>query len=574
MNTFVDLLEERASELGRARLFCYLSDGVSTEETLSYGAALARARRIGAALAEMAAPGGRVLLLYPSGLEFIEAFLGTMCAGLIPVPAYPPNTREPNASVAHLSRIVQNCSAELVLTTRVLARKLLSDGEISSSLLSRPTWICVEDLDLPSANDWRRPDIGPDSVALLQYTSGSTANPKGTMLTHGGLIANLKAIQEAFVAGKHGFTVASWLPLYHDLGLIGCVLAPVYTRAQLVFMSPQHFIQRPIRWLRMIDKYGAYISGAPNFAFDLCSRAITDTAKQTLDLSRWKIAANCSEPIRLSTLKRFEAAFAPSGFRWTSFCPAYGLAESTLLVTAARPRTGPTVIQASDPGKGDAAAERSCVSSGRAPSGVEIAIVDPVTLRVADEGEIWVSSRSLAIGYWNNSAQSAATFVAGVPGLKGGPWLRTGDLGRMHHGELVVTGRLKDLIIVGGRKIHPQDVEDVVQSIDRRIRQSAGSAFGCVKDGTEQLMLVQEVSNCTREQLSELAKRARIAVYDNLQILLHTIAFVPAGGVPKTLNGKLRRSQCKALFETAELPGAELFSSQASEALHGSDNHY
>jgi acyl-CoA synthetase (AMP-forming)/AMP-acid ligase II len=562
LDTFVDLLEMRASQRGSAPLYRHLRDGEADEDLLTYREAADRTRGMAQALRTTAAPGARVLLVFPSGNDFIVAFLGALYAGLIPVPVYPPNGRDLGPGLAHISRIVSDCGADLALSTRALAEMCAPEGG-GPGALDDLTWVYTDEIDLPAPDGWTRPVIDGASVAFLQYTSGSTAAPKGVVLTHGGLMANLAAIDEALIGNARDFTVASWLPLYHDLGLIGCVLAPVFCEANLVFMSPQHFIQRPIRWLRMIDRYDAYISGAPNFAFELCARAIGESAKRQVDLSRWRVASNCSEPVRLETLQRFHDAFSSCGLTWEALCPAYGLAESTLLVSAARPGAGP--VEAVDTKDGHHAAS---VSSGRAPSNVEVAIVDSATgTRTAGEGEVWVRGPSLARGYWGDAVRTQACFDQELDGQGG--WLRTGDLGWLHGEELYISGRSKDLIILAGRKIHPHEVEDLVQATDRRFKRSSGVVFGSERDGTEHLVLVQEATPGSEPELRSLAGRAREAVQSHFGVALKTVIFVPHGTIPKTLNGKLRRAHCKDLFEKGELPKLTLFSAPTSEVIDG-----
>ncbi|WP_292938469.1 fatty acyl-AMP ligase [Noviherbaspirillum sp.] len=558
MHTLPDLIAHRVDALAERRLYTYLEDGDTDERILTYGGLHSEASRIAASLSDIVAPGSRVLLLYPSGIDFITAFFGTMYAGAIAVPAYPPNPRLARESLGHLERIVADCNAEAVLTTSEILESMASLLS-ASPVLADLQWLASDRFDDLGASAWQVPELTPSNIAFLQYTSGSTSQPKGVMLTHGNLLANLAAITEAFYGEQRGCRIASWLPLYHDLGLIAGILLPIFLSGETVLMSPLHFMQRPVKWLRVIDRYKIHSSGAPNFAFDLCVRGVSEMAKDSLDLSSWKVACNCAEPVRAETIRRFSEAFARCGFEQKAFCPSYGLAESSLLVTGASPDIGPVMREIDHAVDGaNTTGSVMRVSSGVAPSSTRIALVDPYSgqaLPDGTEGEIWVQSPSIATGYWGNREATDASFAARVHNDEdSGAWLRTGDLGLRIEGELFVTGRIKDVMTIGGRQIYPQDVEDLVQSLDKRFKYGSGIAFGIATEDGEGLAIAQETSVLTADEQEFAVRRMRAAAYQQLHVQLHSIFLLKPGGIPKTFNGKLRRNACKMAIASGELP--------------------
>ncbi|MEA2664112.1 MAG: hypothetical protein QOI11_1056 [Candidatus Eremiobacteraeota bacterium] len=341
METLVELASLRAERSTAPHPFVtFLRDGDCDEEILTYEGLSHDARRIAGALRNLVAPGSRVILLYPTGTEFLTAFFGVLHAGAIAVPLHPPNPKRPGVGVEHLERIATDCDADIVLSTTTMI-EALQDVARASPVLSRLGWVASDQFDLGS--EWRSPGIDGSTIAFLQYTSGSTSRPKGVVLTHGNLLANTAMMAEAIFPHHAAFRWVSWLPLYHDMGLIGGILTPFACGAETILMSPLHFMQRPVRWLRALDRYRAYVSCAPNFAYDLCARAVSEKAKDELNLSAWKVAMNGSEPVRAQTLRRFESAFARCGFASTAFYPCYGLAENSLIVTGSVPEAGPVI---------------------------------------------------------------------------------------------------------------------------------------------------------------------------------------------------------------------------------------
>jgi acyl carrier protein len=555
--TLVDVLRWRASDQPGREAYTFLGAGTPEEGSVTYRELDLQARAIASRLQSLEVTGGeRVVLLHPPGLEYVAAFLGCLYAGAVAVPAYPPRL---NRSGRRLRTIVADSQATAALTTsRILLdheRRLAHAAEMSSL-----RWVATDD-DKYAAKDWRRPELEGDALAYLQYTSGSTATPKGVMVTHANLIHNLAMIYHGV-----GYTPDSqmviWLPPYHDMGMVGGVLVALYGGFPAALMSPTSFAQRPLDWLRAISRLGADSGGGPNFAYDLLARRITPEERATLDLSSWEMAFNGAEPIRQSTLERFAAAFAPCGFRWEAFYPAYGLAEATALVSGGSKTVPPVlfpveggelerdrVVAAPSGGEG----ARTLVGCGRVLADQEVVLVDPESLTLCPPdhvGEIWVSGPSVAQGYWNRRGETEHAFGAYLADTGEGPFLRTGDLGFMRHGELFVTGRLKDLIIVRGRNHYPQDIEQTVEQSHAALRPVGCAAFSVETGEGEQLVVVQELERryARSANTDEVIAAIRRAVAENHELEVRAIVLVRTGSVPKTSSGKIRRRATKAAY--------------------------
>ncbi|HSK79411.1 MAG TPA: amino acid adenylation domain-containing protein, partial [Thermoanaerobaculia bacterium] len=522
--SLVPLLRHCAEE-SPDRGYTWLAQGEEAAARLTFADLNRRARAIAAALAGAVPPGERALLLYSPGLEFVAAFFGCLQAGVIAVPAYPPRSRRADP---RLRGIALDCRPRAVLTTAALLGRAEQIPELASAL-----WLDTETLD-DDAHDVER----SGEIAFLQYTSGSTGNPKGVVVTHANLLHNEERIRQAFGQTPDS-VVVSWLPPYHDMGLIGGLLQPLYVGASCILMPPVAFLQKPLRWLAAISRYRGTTSGGPNFAYDLCVQRVTPAEIESLDLSSWEVAFNGAEPVRTETLRRFAAAFGPCGFRKESFVPCYGLAEATLLVTAGRAGT---------------AADRP-VRCGPLPSGDEVAVVDPVSgepCAAGVEGEIWVRGPSVAAGYWNRPEESRETFGASLADGQG-PFLRTGDLGFVTDGELAVSGRLKDLIILRGRNLHPQDLEATARAAHPALAVGMGAAFSVDGgDDAERLVIVHEVERHA-SRLDEIAAAVRQAIAEVHEVLAWEVVLVPVGGVPRTTSGKVQRRACRDLYAGGEL---------------------
>ncbi len=569
--TIVDLLRQRAAYRPHDRAFTFLVDGEHEELNITYAELDRRARAVGAWLMERGMTGKRALLLYPSGLDFIAAFLGCLYGGAIAVPAYPPRK---NRSVERIEAIAADADAAVALTTRDVVDRLEHLGATAPSL-EHMTWQVDAELDGSWADRWDRPDIDGDTLAFLQYTSGSTGTPKGVMLAHENLLHNSLRIMQAFEITRSQSSVI-WLPSFHDMGLIGGILVPLYGGKFNVMMSPVAFLQKPLRWLQAISHYRATISGGPNFAYELCVRKTTPEQRAALDLSSWSLAFNGAEPVRAETIDAFCEAFAVSGFRREAFYPCYGLAESTLMVTggmkfeppairsfdAVSIETG-TVTSVPDATAGN----RRLVGSGRELDGQDVLIVDPQAhepLPPGRVGEIWVSGPSVAQGYWNRPEETQGTFGAMLaepdPSAPAqvvarwrpnpGPYMRTGDLGFFDNGELFVTGRLKDLIIIRGRNHYPQDLEYSVEEATPLVRAGSLAAFAVDHDGRERVVIVAELERGRRDRSEILAAmdaiRSRLA--REHEVAAEAIVFVRPNSIPKTSSGKIQRHACRRQF--------------------------
>jgi acyl carrier protein len=562
--TLIELLRYRANHQSEHRAYAFLADGEEAESSVDYGELDRRARDVAARLQIVGVSGGeRVLLFYPPGLEYVAAFLGCLYAGAVAVPAYPPRLNRP---IDRLRAIAADSGATAALTTAHvisnLGRRLVHAPEMKSL-----RWLSTDDGE-DLSEGWRRPGAGADTLAFLQYTSGSTAAPKGVMVTHGNLIHNLAMIYHGFGHTPESQMV-SWLPPYHDMGLIVGILQPLYGGFPAALMPPVSFLQRPLGWLRAISRLGADSAGAPNFAYDLCARKITPEERATIDLSGWTTAFCGAEPIRQETLERFAEAFAPCGFRWEAFYPAYGLAEGTVFVSGGTKTDPPVVLPVEGAGlerdrvvaasSSEGNDLRTLVGCGRTLADQEIVVVDPQALTRCPPdrvGEVWVSGPSVAQGYWGKAEETDSTFRARLADTGEGPFLRTGDLGFLQHGELFVTGRLKDLVIVRGRNHYPQDIEHTAEQSHVALRPDCCAAFSVDADGGERLVIVQELErrHVRSADADEVAAAVRRAVAEHHELEVHAVVLVRTGSIPKTSSGKIQRRATKAAYLEGNLP--------------------
>jgi acyl-CoA synthetase (AMP-forming)/AMP-acid ligase II len=561
--TLAQTLAQRADSTPETGAFTYLLDGESAEAKLTYGELHLRAQTLAAQLRERLAPGARVLLLLPPGFEYLEAVFACFYANVIGVSAAPPQPKRLHRTLPRLLAIAADAQVDGVLCTaeiRDAAQPLLAEGPLADA-----TWF-VADRHAPAIEDWSIPAAEPHEVAFLQYTSGSTAQPRGVMLTHANLLTNLELIGQRFDAAggiARGGKLLIWLPPYHDMGLIGGLLQSVYSGFPVILMSPIAVIKRPERWLQAISRYGATASGGPNFSYDLCVRRIRPEIREQLDLSGWDTAFNGAEPIRASTINAFCEAFAPCGFQRSAFLPCYGLAEATLLVTGNKRPDGPTIASFDSdalldgrllpPQPGHAAT--TLVGCGNSADDHEVAIVDPHTLQRCPPGrigEIWVSGPSVAPGYWNQP-ESAADFQAQVAGEAAETaFLRTGDLGAIEGDDLFVTGRIKELLILHGRNIHPHDLEQSAEGAHPALRQHCSAAFAIEDDERAEVALVLEVKAGT-DGLEEIMSAVRRRVAADYDVQTQLVALVAPGGVPKTTSGKIQRIFTRELLIAGEL---------------------
>lgn len=561
-STLVDLLEHRAFHQSERIAYIFLKDGETQEAQLTYRELDQQARMIAARLQELSISGERALLLYQPGLDYIAAFWGCLYAGVIAVPAYPPRT---NQSISRLQTIVADSQAVIALTTTEI-RSSVERQVTQSPELQHLDWIATNQLVVDLSETWRKPEIKENTLAFLQYTSGSTGTPKGVMVSHGNLLHNLELIRRCFGHTSESKGVI-WLPPYHDMGLIGGILEPLYEALPVILMSPVSFLQKPFRWLQAISNYEATTSGGPNFAYELCIRKVTVEQRAMLDLSHWNVAFNGAEPIRLKTLERFVTAFASCGFRRESFFPCYGMAETTLIVSGGSKEDAPMLesVQAKalqqhlvHSAKSTSINSQTLVSCGRPLLGLQVAIAHPENLSrcSSDEvGEIWVAGSSVAQGYWKQPIQTEQSFQAYLKDTGEGPFLRTGDLGFLKNDELFVTGRLKDLILIRGRNHYPQDIESTVAQSHPALRADAGAAFSIEVQNEESLVIVQEVERSYLRHLDvdTVVRAIRQAVSEQHELQVHAVILIKTGSIPKTSSGKVRRRFCRELFLTNEL---------------------
>jgi acyl-CoA synthetase (AMP-forming)/AMP-acid ligase II len=560
--SLVDLFRRHAQERPDLVLYRFLGNGENESDRLGCAQLDRRARAIAASLQLTAEPGDRALLLYPPGLEFIAAFMGCLYAGVVAVPAYPPN---PNQSLSRLQAIAADAGARLMLTTRAQL-SALTRGLARSPGLTVARTVATDGIAESSCGDWREPELDGKTVAFLQYTSGSTRAPRGVVVSHANLLHNEHMIQQAFHHDRET-RVVGWLPPYHDMGLIGNVLQPLTLGIPCILMSPLAFLQHPVRWLRAISEFRATTSGAPNFAYDLCVRKITEEQCRGLDLSSWDLAYNGAEAVRASTLESFSKKFAPHGFRREAFYPCYGLAEATLFVTGGTKGTPPVIRDApqaaNEPDSAlalweSALAVPRVVGCGHAWDDTRVVIVDPhtrVPCPAGVVGELWISGRSVARGYWNRPEESESTFQARLSATDEGPFLRTGDLGFADGGDVFITGRLKELIIVRGRNYHPEDIELTVENSHPALRAHSGAAFSVTTEDKERLVVVQELERkaLRKVDLDKVQEDIVEAVAMEHGLSVHEAVLVAPGSVPRTSSGKIQRGATRVAYLSGNL---------------------
>ncbi len=555
-HSVIDCLRELAEHRPGDTAFTHRIDDAASWPVLTYAQLDRRARAIGRHLQAMGLAGHNVVLAYAPGLDFITGFFGALYAGCVAVPAYPPRKR----TLERFHALALDAGATAVLSTRATIGSLRGIAATSTALL----WNATDDIPDSGADDWTPHDPALSSLALIQYTSGSTSQPKGVMLSHGNLVANAQAISAAFDIGPESKAVF-WLPTFHDMGLIGGILMPIYCGIPNTILAPAMFVQKPFLWLDTISRSGASVSGGPNFAYDLCVRRITAAQRASLDLSAWSVAFVGAETVDPATLARFAETFAPCGFRPASFYPCYGLAEATLMVTGPGAGDGATIRTFDDealtrnvvqPMPDDASGGRTLAGCGAPVGSLRVAIVETGSgERAAPDrvGEIWVAGDSVGNGYWRNPVKSATTFDAHIGKNGSVAYLRTGDLGFMHDQQLYITGRMDDLIIVRGRNHHPQDIEATARRSHPLLAAGHGAAFGWKERGVQRLGLVHEVNRDGSADLSMVIAAVRAAVHEEHGVALDAVVLIRTGTIAKTSSGKVQRRTVCAAFKAGEL---------------------
>jgi len=577
--TLVDLLQIRAESQPHQTIYKFLIDGETESVSLTYQQLEKKAKAIAAYLQSVCSPQDRVLLLFPAGLDYITAFFGCLYAGVIAIPAYPPR---PNRSLNRIHNILENAQTSVALTNsetlQGLERQLASATELQNL-----RWITTDAIDDAAALSWQQPNVSESDIAFLQYTSGSTAEPKGVRIAYKNLLHNLDAIHNCFRHSAQSKGVI-WLPPYHDMGLIGGVLQPLFGDFPVTLMSPLMFLQNPLRWLKAISRDGATTSGGPNFAYDLCVRKFKPEQLRGLDLSTWQVAFNGAEPINHETLAKFAETFAPYGFDYNAFYPCYGMAEATLIISGGSKNA--SIVTQTVRGKAleqnkiaiadaNEPHPHTLVSCGQSLKDQKLAIANPETLTTCppgEVGEIWVSGASIAQGYWRQPEITTATFEAYLQDTGEGPYLRTGDLGFIDRGELFFTGRLKDMIVIKGRNHYPQDIEKTVEETSSWIRPSCVASFSVDLQGEEKLVVLAEVerkywsSNRTKAKgsgsasaeimtVKELTQTIRREISKNHDLQVYATLLLKPGSLPKTSSGKIQRHACRTDFISNAVEG-------------------
>ncbi|MDJ0744658.1 MAG: fatty acyl-AMP ligase [Xenococcaceae cyanobacterium MO_167.B27] len=566
MNKFshlLDLLKYRAIAQPHDIAYRFLQDGTTEIGNLTYQQLDTQAIAIASQLQAIVKPGGRALLVYPyhAGLEFIAAFMGCLYAGVIAVTKNPPRRGK---AVSELTERVKLSEASVLLTNteflRVIDEEVAKNQEIRGKF-KHFNRIATDTIDLALAKDWKEPKIISDTIAFLQYTSGSTGKPKGVMVSHNNILHNQETIRQGF-AHDESAIVVGWLPMFHDMGLIGNVLQPLYLGTPSILMSPVYVAQQPWEWLKAIAHYQATTSGGPNFAYDLLCLKATPEKLANLDLSSWKVAFSGAETVRAETIARFSHIFANCGFNHSAFYPCYGMAEATLFITGSVPEQQPIIkyldssaleqnkvveVAAEKPGS------KPIVGCGKTWLDTEVIIVNPKTLTLCQEdeiGEIWVSGAGIGQGYWNQPEATKDTFAGNLKDSTTVKYLRTGDLGFLDNGELFITGRLKEVMIFWGRFCYPQHVEDTVQKSHPALRKNAGAAFSIDRDGADRLVIVQEVERSYLRSLNmeEIVTAISQSVGQEHEVEVYAIALIKTGSIPKTSSGKIQRRSCSNKF--------------------------
>jgi acyl-CoA synthetase (AMP-forming)/AMP-acid ligase II len=562
-STIVDVLLDKSVHQPHQIAYTFLADGENESGSCTYHELDLQARAIAVQLLTKVKPGDRALLVYPytAGLEFIAGFLGCLYAGVIAVTDYP---RQHIKSLTQYQDRIVDCQAAIALTTQEFADRvkglLITNPSLALKLKALP-WIVSDRVDFDLASQWQKPNITSYTLAYLQYTSGSTGQPKGVMITHGNILHNSEVIYQSF--GHHSETrILMWLPMFHDMGLIGGVMQPLYTGLPAVLMSPIALAQKPFLWLQAISKYKITTSGGPNFAYDLLCQKVTDEQRASLDLSHWQVAFSGAEPVRAETLAKFAELYEPCGFRKEAFYPCYGMAEATLFITGGNAEKYPTITHLDKTAltedkvvavTSDNFNSKAVVSCGYTWLGDEMIIVDPETkIKCASDqvGEIWAAGKGIGMGYWQREEQTQNTFQATLVDNPNKTYLRTGDLGFIKDGELYITGRIKDMMILWGRNHYPQHIEETVENCHPALRTNHGAAFSIEINGEEQLVIAHEINRADLLNLNaeEVIGAIRLAVGEQNLANVFAVALLKTGSIPKTSSGKIQRRACQSMF--------------------------
>lgn len=538
-----DHLHRHAATMPDKAAFIFLADGEEIESTLTYSELYRRAQVVARTLATAGLSGKAVVLFHPPGREFIIAFCGCLMAGVTAVPLQPPTTRR---LLDRAQALFADCSAAAVLTTTT------GTTGVEPLVIARGLPLIATDQIDDGHGPCTLPEVPASGVAVLQYTSGSTGSPKGVIITQGNLVSNSTMIGHAFRIRSNDVFV-NWLPLLHDMGLIGHVVQIIHHGITCVHLSPQAMIRKPLRWLRAIARFGATISGGPDFAWRLLTERVQAEDLVGIDLSHWRLAFSGAEPVRISTLERVAALLAPTGFLNAAFLPCYGMAEATLIISGGPGSGVPSVSRPNNA----AADSTPYVGCGQPVAGCSVAIVDPEAMVQQPDGcvgEVWAHGTHVAAGYWGDPERTALTFHARLPGDTR-HWLRTGDLGFMRHGQLHLSGRIKDLLIINGKKHHPEDVEATIQTQVVACASGIAAAFQAEVDGRSALVIAIEMAERPADQAARTKLTGAIshAVWAHHELVVDTVAVVRTGRLPRTTSGKVRRGETRSLWASGAL---------------------
>ena len=563
----IDILKDNAANQGSKKAYIFLNDGEKDEKFLTYSELNNISLSIASNLTKYISQGQTALLIYPSGLDFITAFFACLYSGIIAIPAYPPDITRIERSLNRLFAIIKNSKVKYGLTQKANIL-IINEMKKKYPIFNEIKWIATDQTNTANTSGFKEVNFNKESIAYLQYTSGSTASPKGVMISHENTIANLK-----FGKYYNGFNkeskIVGWVPLYHDLGLIAYVLGTVYYGLTCILMSPIHFLQKPYRWLKAISDYRGTHNAAPPFAYSLCSNKISHEQKNSLDLSCWKVAGVGAETVSYGLLQKFAYNFKSCGFNINSFYPTYGMAENVLYITGGKKDKNAlsflnicpeslknNTIKVIKDNKSKRVIIMSC---GQTTDNQEIVIVDPETFEICKEdqvGEIWIKGPCVAQGYFNNDSQTIKIFNAYTNNK--GPFLRTGDIGFLYKKELFITGRLKDMIIIRGKNYYPQDIEQTTDNIHSLLRKGCLAVFSIISDNQEKIVYVQELKKIFNHsyddtELKRIINLIRNNIQYNHDINVYGIILIKSNTIPKTSSGKIQRSLCKKLFQNNKL---------------------
>ncbi|UAN29283.1 fatty acyl-AMP ligase [Serratia ureilytica] len=555
--SIADICHWRGLNQPDAIAYRFLHNGLDEYEVLTYGGLLQRIQTVSTSFTVAAAtPADRALLLFPSGLDYIASFYACLYSGVIAVPAYPMLS---HADSLRLRVIINDCQPKYILTHSSLKSSLLAWFEQEGMPLGKFDVIFVDEIPLIRGASTA---TTCGEIAFLQYTSGSTGNPKGVMVSNRNLMHNSASIYRSFGHDARS-VVVSWLPPFHDMGLVGGILQPLFAGFEANIMSPMTFLRRPLRWLHAISTYGATSSGGPNFSYKLCLKQFNARHMNGIDLSSWKVAFNGAEPIQSGTLAEFEKVFGDYGFSKQAFYPCYGLAEATLFVSGGSPQTRYSRIDADknallqyEVARAQTSSESQRIIGVGAVADNTVLIIDPIHKTVLPDnriGEIWCAGHSVAQGYWQRPQESEQNFQAYTADGRG-PYMRTGDLGFFDKAELYVSGRLKEVVIINGRNYFPADIEHTVQSVSPALRPDCGAVIAVDGDG-EQMIVVQEIERIHQGKVSlyELKEQINARCFQQYGIRPDKIIYVEQSQIPKTTSGKVKRLQIKQAYLSGDL---------------------